>query len=192
MKNIIVVINASRVLEELISKNEFARGKWMSDCRSIRASYKQKTSRMEKNGKTYEYTKWYREKDTGGLECIGKDEPEWKKILPKEPEMRTITAKTYRGQLIMEQKDYEANIGLFLEYLVFRLEDCKNLLHPLFKNPEKALKGDSVRRGGVSSAGSQISGGTENKCWNEGDCESCSHSDDCPVNTEQDELDPEE
>ncbi len=175
MKNIIVVINASSILEEIQAGNEFGRRKWENNCHSIKASYKQKTSRMEKNGKAYEYTKWYREKDTGGLECVGKDEPDWKKILPKEPEMRQIAAKTYEGHLIMEQKDYEAHIGLFLDYLVFRLEDCKNLLHPLYKNPEKALKGDSVHGGGVSSAGSQRSGGTENE-----------------DDTYQDELDTEE
>ncbi len=188
MKDVVVVINGSSVLESLRSGNGFAHAKWMNNCRSIRGSYKQKTSRMVKGNKPYEYTKWYRTKDDmGGLECIGKDEPDWKKILPKEPEMRQFTAKTYASHLIMEQKDYEANIGLFLDYLVFRLEDCKNLIHPLYKNPEKALKGDSVRRGGVSSARSRRSGGTEkdSKCWNDGDCDSCERIDDCPVGAEE-------
>lgn len=94
--------------------------------------------------------------------------------MPPEPTLKQLPATEYEGHLVMEKKDYEANGKLFKEFLAFRLEDCKNLIHPLYANPDKALKDDSVRKGRVRSARSQNSGGTENalmkKCrglWDE-------------------------
>lgn len=163
MKEPVIIISANGVLERQCIHFEMAHRDWGMKCRNIRASYKQKTSRMVKGDKEYEYTKWYRVKDdnTGGLECIGDTEPDWKKLLPPEPKPERLPAVEYEGHLVMEKKDYEANSKLFKEYLVFKLEDCTNFIHPLYKNLDKALKGVSVREGRVSSARSRLRSGTE-------------------------------
>ncbi len=176
-KEPVLIIGAGRVLADLDWQNEKALSEWRSQCASIRASYKQKTSRMVKGDKEYEYTKWYRIKGcSGSLESVGSEEPDWKKLLPPEPKPKEIPAVEYNGHLIMEKKDYEADSKTFREYLAFMLEDCINHIHPLYANPDKAL--DSVRRGGGAAGRSQASGGTENtlmkKCrnlWDEQDDE---------------------
>lgn len=164
MENIIVVIGAACVLDELRRKYELDHTHWLQQCRVIKASYKQKTSRMVKGEKEYVYTQWYKLKSGGGLESAGNKEPDWNKLNPPEPKPKEVPGVAYSGHLLVEEKDYTANRELFREYLAFPLDECVNLAHPLFVNPENALKNaDSVRKSGVSSARSQISGGTETK-----------------------------
>lgn len=152
----IIVINGMRTITGLYREYEMEHDIWGNKCASVRASFKKKTSRKGK----YEYTNWYREKSGGGLECVGKEEPNYTKYYPPEPKPPySFEVLEYEQHLIIGLKDYEANLKLFKECLAFGLEDCKNLTHPLYKNPEKALS--SVRAPGVNSARSQISGRTE-------------------------------
>lgn len=158
----VVVINASEVLTDLTRSYAWKLDVWQSNCASVRAGFKKKTSRTVKNGKEYESTNWYKIKSGGGLESVGKEEPDYEKYYPPKPEPAfTFKFQEYEGHVILEEKDYEANKKLFKDCLAFRLEECRNFIHPLYKNPQKAI--DSVRKGGVSSGRSQISGGTENE-----------------------------
>ncbi len=184
MKNMVIIIGGAPVLAGLNREYDMNHRIWESQCAGVRASFKKKTSRKGK----YEYTNWYREKSGGGLQSVGKEEPDYSKYYPPEPKpAHSFNAQEYSGHLILEQKDYEANQKLFKDSLVFKLEDCQNFGHPLYKNPEKALKEkgsakyygdegyvsygyenpekhkDSVRKPGVSSGRSAISGGTETR-----------------------------
>lgn len=192
----IVVINAYNVIAGLEEQYIREHTTWGNQCAIVRRGFRQKTSRSVKNDKEYESTIWYKVNLDGSLESVGKEEPDYSKYYPPEPKPTySFKFQRYQDHIILEEKDYTANQTLFRACLAFALEECRNYIHPLYANPDKALKGDSVRKGGVSSVGSQISGGTEKerrlgcKCWNEGDCEMCSRSDDCPENSEDLEED---
>lgn len=194
--NEILVING---YEDIVALEESYIQKhtiWGNECASVRAMFKKKTSRKEKNGKLYEYTNWYRETSGGGLESVGKQEPDYKKYYPPEPKPAySFAFKEYEGHVILEEKYYLENQKLFEECLAFRLEECQNRIHPLYANPDKAIK-DSVRKSGVISARSSGNAGQkrdpaciDDGCLGDWDCDSCEHSDECPVMAESNEED---
>lgn len=86
--------------------------------------------------------------------------------------------------IVIEEKDYKENLKMFEDCLVFKLSNCENYMHPLYANPDKVL---SVWV--PNAAGSSREDRKGSKCWNDGDCESCEHADECPVDAE--EKDPE-
>jgi len=181
-ENKIIIVGGAPVLASLNREYNWKYGEWKNQCASVHARFKKKTSRSQKNGKEYEYTNWY-EETAAGLKSVGKEEPDYSEYYPPEPKPAvTFKAAEYNGHLILEHKDYEANSKLFKDCLIFSLEDCKNLLHPLYKNPEKALK-DSVRSPGVSSGTISDHGMTEkdDNCRSDGDCGECEYQDECPV-----------
>ena len=147
-KGLIIVINGSAAIEKIESEYRYELADWERQCAGIRASYRMKTSSMEKNGKIYEYTKCYRNKPEGGLECVGKEMPDFDKIMPPEPQSPiTFEYWEYREypdkHIVMSGKDWKANKELFKDSLVFKLADCQNKQHNLYKFPEPEL-GDSV------------------------------------------------
>lgn len=155
MKEPVLVIGGFDVIEDLDQEFDRVHSEWVSKCSAIKAQFKQKTSRMEKAGHVYEYTKWYREKSNGGLECVGSTEPDFKKLYPAEPKpSHSFKFCEYDGHLIIDRIDYESNQIAFKNYLVFKLQECINMIHPLYSNPDKALKeyaSDSVHSAGMSS-----------------------------------------
>lgn len=161
MKDMVIVINGMQILASLNRGYEFNHDQWASQCAAVRAGFKKKTSRSTKNGKVYKTTLWYKLKSGGGLESVGKNEPKYEEYYPPEPKPGyDFEVLDFEKHLIISQKDYEVNQKLFKDCLVFSLEDCKNMMHPLYKNPEKALK-DSVRKPGVSCVRSQSASRTE-------------------------------
>ncbi len=108
--------------------HENVHSKWETECRTIKASYKRKTSRMLKGDNEYEYTKWYKIKPDGSLECVGDNEPDWNEILPPEPTPKHMPAVEYEGQLLMEQKDYDNNRVLLGDIINLKHSEIKNRL----------------------------------------------------------------
>lgn len=149
-KGLIIVINGSAAIEGIERHYRFELEDWKRQCAGIRASYKMKTSASKKNGVRYEYKNCYRETGSG-LECVGKEMPDFDKILPSEPQSPiTFEYWKYDGgeyfgceHIVLSVKEWEANKKQFKDSLTFRLEDCQNKQHPLYKKPEKEL-GDSV------------------------------------------------
>jgi len=188
----ILVIDGSRILAELNHQYERNRYEWEIQCSAVKARFKQKTSRTTKNGKVYESTNWYEEQPGGGLKSVGKEEPDYSKYYSPEPKpVYSFGFNEYDGHVILEEKDYKANQALFRDCLAFRLEECVNFSHPLYKNPQKAI--DSVRKAGVSSARSPgkvgqkrdpVCFGDDERCLGDGDCDNCEHNDECPVPVE--------
>ncbi len=189
----IIVINASPVLASLNRSYQYKLDDWKAKCASIRAGFHKKTSRSQKNGHVYEYTHWYIEKPGGGLQIVGKEEPDYTKYYPPEPKSEcSFKADEYEGHLIMDEGDYLENQKIFKDCLAFPIEECENFNHPLFVDPEKAI--NSVRNSRNSSEGSR---GTvrqkrdpaqiDDGCFNDGDCDNCEHNDECPVMAEEDE-----
>lgn len=170
-KGLIIVINGSAAIEKLEREYRYELADWKVKCANIRASYRMKTSSMEKNGKVYEYTKCYRTKEGGGLECVGKEMPDFDKIMPPEPQSPiTFEYWKYDGgeyfgceHIVMTAKDWKENWNQFTgttQCLAFRLEDCQSMTHPLYENPEKDL-GDSVHVPGVITKRPVTEGQTE-------------------------------
>ncbi|MCX9011315.1 MAG: hypothetical protein OIN66_09350 [Candidatus Methanoperedens sp.] len=184
VKDMVIVIQGAPVLTGLYREFEWKHREWEAECNGVRARFKKKTSRSNKNGQIYEYTNWYEETGSG-LKSVGKTEPDYSKFYPPEPKLPySFEYNEYEGHIIISQKDYEANQKHFKDCLVFGLEEGLNRSHALYKNPEKALK-DSVRKPGVSSGRSAVSmeteKGTIDMCLGDGDCDNCEHSDECPV-----------
>lgn len=137
----IIVIDGSRILAKLDSDYERKHSEWHLLCSAVRAGFKKKTSRTIKNGKEYEYTNWYMEQPGGGLKSVGKEEPDYSKYYPSEPKpLIMFKFQEYWGHVLLEEKDYIANQTLFRDCLVFKLEECMNYIHPLYKDPNKAIK----------------------------------------------------
>lgn len=180
----IIIIRGAPILASANREYEWEHRQWEAECSGVRARFHKKTSRCKKGGKEYEYTNWYQETGSG-LKSVGKEEPNYAGFYPPEPKPPySFKAVEYDGHLMLEKKDYEGNLKLFKDCLVFELEDCKNFEHPLYKNPGRALKDKgSVRKPGVSSGRSAISEETENEdmCRGDGDCDECEHQDECPV-----------
>ncbi len=178
----VIVIGGGEIINSMDREFTIDLSMWGDQCAAIKAGFKQKTSRMQKGEKTYEYTKWYRIKGDGGLECIGDREPDYRQYFPPEPKQKyDFKVRHYEGgHILIDSKDYEGNRSLFKDCLAFRLEDCQNYLHPLYKNPEKAI--DSVPNRGASSKRSLSKPGQkkEDICLNDYDCDVCKYSDDCP------------
>ncbi len=188
-KDLIVVIGGGDIIASMDREYAMDLSIWGDRCAAVKKGFKKKTSRMRKGDTEYEYTKWYRIKgDYGGLECIGDKEPDYKNYFPPEPKpkygFKDHCSRLEYGNILISSKDYDDNRAIFKECLAFRLEDCQNYSHPMYKNPEKTLKDrGSVRAPGVSSARSAVSGGTEKEdmCLGDGDCDECEHQDECPV-----------
>ena len=150
-KSLIVVVNGTDIIEELQRDYRFAVTTWGADCFKIRNSYMMKTSRSEKKGVEYEYTNWYKRNPDGGLTIHGKEEPDYQKLYPPEPEpvikfpYWTYADRDYAPSehLILTEKDYKENESMFSKCLVFRLTDCINVEDRLYKDP-KALLVNSV------------------------------------------------
>lgn len=138
----IIVINARDVIATLNRNYERERHEWECKCAGVRASFKKKKSRKEKNGTVYEYTNWYRETSGGGLESVGKQEPDYAKYYPPEPRPAiSFKCKEYEGHVLLDEKDVMENQELFKKYLAFRLDDCRNLAHPLYMDPKNKVHG---------------------------------------------------
>ncbi len=97
----IVIIRGASVIASLNREYTWKHQEWEGMCASVRASFKKKTSRMVKGDKEYEYTKWYRMKgDCNGLECVGKEEPDYKQYYPPEPKPAvSFKGAEYEGHL---------------------------------------------------------------------------------------------
>lgn len=146
----IIVIDGNHILARLDSEYERKYSEWQLLCSAVRAGFKKKTSRTIKNGKEYESTNWYMEQPGGGLKSVGKEEPDYRKYYPPKPKPAcSFGFQRYDEHVLLEKKDYEANLKLFKEYLAFPLEECQNRIHPLYKNPQKAL--NSVSQQGMKS-----------------------------------------
>ncbi|KAB2942397.1 MAG: hypothetical protein MPEBLZ_04510 [Candidatus Methanoperedens nitroreducens] len=131
----IIVINAKTILADLDRKYQCQMVEWKSQCLSMHSNFKKKTSRSNKNGKSYESTAWYKIKPGGGLESVGKEEPDYSKYYPPEPKPAySFKFQKYEEHVILNIKDYEANLKLFKDCLAFNLELCRN---PLIKNLKK-------------------------------------------------------
>jgi hypothetical protein len=136
----IIVINGQEVLAGLDESYKWKLEEWKGKCASVRAGFKQKTSRSKKNGKVYESTNWYEEQPGGGLKSVGKEEPEYSKYYPPEPKPPiSFNYREYEGHVLLEEKDYTANQKLFKDCLAFNLELCRNTSHPL--STEKKVSG---------------------------------------------------
>lgn len=149
-KGLIIVINGSAAIEGIETDYRFELADWKSECAGIRASYRMKTSVSEKNGVRYEYTNCYRETGSG-LKCVGKEMPDFDKIMPPEPQS-PITFEYWElwdgedSHIVMSGKDWEENWNQFTgttRCFAFRLEDCQSKSHPLYMNPVKELTGSS-------------------------------------------------
>ena len=131
---IIIVINGHEVLAGLDESYKWKLEEWKGKCASVRAGFKQKTSRSKKNGKVYESTNWYEEQPGGGLKSVGKEEPDYTKYYPPEPKPPILFKyREYDGHVLLEEKDFTVILALFKDCLVFRLDDCKNLIHPCIR-----------------------------------------------------------
>ncbi len=104
-----VFIEANDLQENVHSKRERA-------LRKIKASYRRKTHRCVKKGVEYEYTYWHRIKPDGGLESVGKEEPDWNEIIKQEYD------------LLMEQKDYDNNRILIGDIIKLKHSEIKGRL----------------------------------------------------------------
>lgn len=205
----IIVINAKTILSDLDREYQCQMAEWKSQCLSVHSNFKKKTSRSNKNGKSYESTAWYKIKPGGSLKSVGKKEPDYSKYYPPEPKPAySFKSYSWEEHVILNIKDYEANLKLFKDCLAFNLELCRNASHPLIKNPQKAMDSikkrfandgghiyemkDSVWTCGVSSAGSPWEPGQTGvpispgeNCLGDGDCDECEHQDECPVGAEE-------
>lgn len=107
------------------ARSEFSIEKrvWESECWAIRNSFVKKTSTVKtsKNGNKKEYTYWYKVKTGGGLQMVGKDEPNYQDLYPPAPtdpiefKFEVIN----RSHIILNLEDYEKNKDLFMECFVF-------------------------------------------------------------------------
>lgn len=135
----IIIINAKTILADLDRKYQCQMAEWKSQCLSVHSNFKKKTSRVIKSGKPYESTAWYKIKPGGGLESVGKEEPDYSKYYPPEPKPAySFKSYSWEEHVILNIKDYEANLKLFKGCLAFNLELCRNVNHPLVKNLKKA------------------------------------------------------
>lgn len=213
-ENKLIVIDGLRVIQLLDIEYGIEHMTWERSCTQIKKSFKKKTSRSTKNGKKYESTRWYQVHEDGSMQSTGSpEEPDYSKFYSPEPKLKYgftiwVTESRLHGDehIVIEEKDYKDNLKIFKDCLVFRLSKCENYMHPLHANPDKVLsvrvpnaagsagmdRMDSVRNSGRISAGSSGRGGqNKDECWNDGDCDNCEHSDECPVTAENDEEDEE-
>jgi hypothetical protein len=172
----IIVIDGGRILANLDSEYQRKCSEWHGLCQAVHARFKKKTSRTTKGGKVFEYTNWYEENGNGGLKSVGKEEPDYKKYYPPDPKRSfSFSFREYGGDVLLEEKDYNANQSLFRNCLAFPIEACLNLTHTLYKNPLSVPL--SVRNeSGISARYSGEAGQKEK----------------CPVSAEETEEDPDD
>jgi len=209
----LIVINGMEVLQSLDSEYHIEHSTWERSCDLIRKSFRRKTSRSIKNDKEYETTRWYRVMPDGSMKSTGSsEEPDYSEFYTPEPKPSygfTVWVPDIRihrdEHIVIEEKDYKENLKIFKDCLVFKLENCENYMHPLSANPDQVLSvrvlraagpawqdrtNNSVRNPGAISEGSRgRTGQKDGVCWNDGDCDECDHSDECPVGAEDDEDD---